>query len=273
MRHLQNKIIFLIGVFIVILAAILGRTYLKSNAYLDKKIVEECESKLKMVKDSSYSIVCKEELLPEKTTVIINDSKLQNSAIQANDKVIISVDFPNLLKQPLVNILTGQPIAKPTENKANFCFVIYPILIPKETKVSLPSNLAIETIIKSNSSTESDIIQREVLREIQFEEAFTQFSQNYQWQVFPSKLISNQTKGVNFVCTNQKIPFDSDERLSFIINIPSKEKLNLGYGEDVNKYGVKILMVPENISINFAKDAIKNYQQLIPIYQFTRNIM
>lgn len=242
MSQKTNKIIFFSSVIIIISLFIWGLwQYFSNPQYVYPRLISQCEAILDKPTQSETippQRICKIE---NNKITILETSEEMNSKVKPGDTIIISIALNKILNSQLHNVYTGQEITKPQDNQGAFCFVIYPVLLEK------------------NMVSYS-------------EEIYKSFYSQYVWKIYPKNILNLFSKGDNYICTKLH-SLNDYQKISALIKIPSKQNLNLGYGE-IKSYGLKIVMAPENLkNLQFNnKDVIDNYQNFLPIYHFIKFI-
>jgi len=169
-----------------------------------------------------------------------------DSEIGPGDTAIISLNLPGILsREPTVNVLTGEEIARPAE-RTRLCFVTYPVLM------------------RENMQGYPDFD----------EDAFNLFYENRRWSYHPPAVFDAELEGNNFICSNA-LYIAEFPRVSFEINIPSRDILMLGQsGFDARTYGVKIVSIPDNFLPGITMESIvENYKSFHPIYLLKKPII
>lgn len=197
------------------------------------QIVSFCETHLA----ANNQALCK---VKGRRISVIRTPQLDKS-INPNDELVLSVNLPKIIKDGLRNVRTGEKIKETKDGKAALCFIVYPVLMPQAMK---------------RKNNEAD---------------YQSFYDNYQWQVFPASILNKEMKQENSICT-KLLPLKDIPPVSLALKVPAKKYLYLGYG-DTKVYGLKILLVPDQIRTNLTKEVMnKHYSEFIPVYLFKKLI-
>lgn len=169
-----------------------------------------------------------------------------DSQINPEDVIVISLNLPGILaRDPLINVFTGEVVARPT-GQTRLCFVTYPVLM--------------EQNMQGHPNFDKD--------------AYALFYEHRRWSYHPSAVFDAEIEGRNFICSNP-LHIGEFPKVSFEIRIPPREILALDEKAlGTRAYGVKIVAIPDRFiqGFNNVDKFSINHGSFPPIYFLGRPI-
>lgn len=244
----RNKIIVFGGVIILGLILIGSFWYYSISGANIKKFTDQCEKELSN-SERGYAICSIDK--GSRVTRLTTEEDL-NTKIHPTSKFIISLNLEKILQ----NFNSQLPLEKPE----SFCFVFYPV-----------------PIVKGSESSQ-------MINNQQSFDKIESFYQTFTIKAFSSYKFMSADKLVhNVICTQ---PSNKLQKISFVISLPNSDAFltflpifNPEIGiepdvgaqtEDVNQYGIKVLLANREFVDNFSSTDFRtnlenNYGKMTPL--------